>query len=574
MKIKSVHINFHDPRYGDPQQPGTAAFAVTHLWSVLQSYFKVSVGEKGDYGIICYMTKGSSYGVRKVIALNEKSFANSQVELNTGDIKAIWHEFIHSFGVGNHKWGFYGAKLAPRWLSVMQPRYGSESNVPFLLLGDFWLLRKIMDFKQDSGDSRYSWNKNAGVSETFVNGERVRSFGLSYLYEILFDTTGINTLDFSSETRAVHLDLRPSLTVRDPVDRRRIDPHNVRGTWIEGENRYGPFNIYNAPNAKLDHADGGSAGDVMTGNALDNRLSGHAGNDTVRGLAGSDTLDGGDGSDTADYAMDSGEGGTKGVVVNLSDRTIVTIGGAVAAGCARDGFGTIDTLVSIENVTGTNADDLFAGSSGDNRFAGLRGRDTLNGGSGSDTADYSLDQAEGGTLGVLINLSNGIFQRNGLTLQRKSAVDGFGDHDTLISIENVIGTAFNDVIVGNGSGNRLAGGGGDDELVGRDGNDTLDGGAGSDTLVGGSGSDVFVYGAGYGADLVYQFAADGSRHDVLQISSGLVADLAALLAKGTPDKDGNAFFDFGDGNTLLLKSVTLTALNDRNVVFTAIAPPA
>ena len=50
-------------------------------------------------------------------------------------------------------------------------------------------------------------------------------------------------------------------------------------------------------------------------------------------------------------------------------------------------------------------------------------------------------------------------------------------------IENVIGGAGNDTIIGNPIVNQLQGGGGNDLLTGGAGNDVIDGGAGSDTAV-------------------------------------------------------------------------------------------
>src|SRR5438552_743330 len=63
-------------------------------------------------------------------------------------------------------------------------------------------------------------------------------------------------------------------------------------------------------------------------------------------------------------------------------------------------------------------------------------------------------------------------------LQVTKADDGT---DTLTTIENVVGSPFNDVIVGNAASNTLTGLGGDDTLRGDLGNDVLDGGAGIDT---------------------------------------------------------------------------------------------
>jgi Ca2+-binding RTX toxin-like protein len=60
-------------------------------------------------------------------------------------------------------------------------------------------------------------------------------------------------------------------------------------------------------------------------------------------------------------------------------------------------------------------------------------------------------------------------------------------------IEDAVGSAFNDVLIGNGAANRLEGGAGNDRLEGRGGNDVLAGGAGSNTLDGGDGMDIAVF---------------------------------------------------------------------------------
>ena len=85
-------------------------------------------------------------------------------------------------------------------------------------------------------------------------------------------------------------------------------------------------------------------------------------------------------------------------------------------------------------------------------------------------------------------------------------------NDTLIAIENLTGSAFNDTLQGDGSNNLLSGGAGADYLQGNLGHDTLYGGDGNDTIygdhtTGGLGDDV-IYGeagddyinAGTGAD--------------------------------------------------------------------------
>ena len=59
-------------------------------------------------------------------------------------------------------------------------------------------------------------------------------------------------------------------------------------------------------------------------------------------------------------------------------------------------------------------------------------------------------------------------------------------------IENVTGTLFTDVIVGNHLDNNLNGGSGDDFIYGLAGNDTLVGRGGVDRIFGGLGDDVLI----------------------------------------------------------------------------------
>lgn len=81
-------------------------------------------------------------------------------------------------------------------------------------------------------------------------------------------------------------------------------------------------------------------------------------------------------------------------------------------------------------------------------------------------------------------------------------------------IENAIGGAGNDVLIGNSLANRLEGGAGDDELEGREGDDLLVPGSGHDRVDGGAGTDTLVLSLALSA---YSFSLDGS---LLTLSSG------------------------------------------------------
>ena len=160
--------------------------------------------------------------------------------------------------------------------------------------------------------------------------------------------------------------------------------------------------------------------------------------ETFAGGRGNDTVDGRGGYDSVFYSYDNP---STGVNVNL------------ATGAAQDGFGTVDTLLNIEDVSGSEMDDTLTGNAGDNRLEGRGGNDTLDGGAGNDWARY-----ENTTTGaVQVNLATGL------------ATGGAGN-DTLLNIENVLGSVFDDTLTGNAGANRLQGGAG---------NDTLNGGGGT-----------------------------------------------------------------------------------------------
>ncbi len=113
---------------------------------------------------------------------------------------------------------------------------------------------------------------------------------------------------------------------------------------------------------------GESGNDVLYGGNGDDALYGGEGDDTLYGHFGADSLDGGAGTDTADFTYAS----TADVTFDLS------------AGTAVFSSGT-ETLVSIENVTGTGGANTITGTAGANRLDGHNGNDTLVGAGGADT---------------------------------------------------------------------------------------------------------------------------------------------------------------------------------------------
>lgn len=244
------------------------------------------------------------------------------------------------------------------------------------------------------------------------------------------------------------------------------------------------------------------------------------------GNQGNDTIDGGSGIHNTviydseveigsfNYALGVQEYGTRGVEVNL------------ATGVGTDSFGDTDTLIRIDDVRATRFADSLSGSNKDNQFWGLDGADTINGGAGNDSVLYGEDFRTGGTAGVLVDLSAGI------------AFDGFGNLDTLISIENAYGTSEGDFFYGSEEANLLYGYDGDDSLDGDGGNDVMLGGGGVDLVIGGDGDDELW--GGEGADTL----DGGNGFDLvryLDSENGVVVNLIT----------GTALDGFGSTDTLI-----------------------
>jgi len=141
-----------------------------------------------------------------------------------------------------------------------------------------------------------------------------------------------------------------------------------------------------------------------------------------------------------------------------------------------------DTVTGTDDgnmISGGGGDDVLSGAVGDDMLIGGAGGDTLDGGVGIDTAAYS--DADAGV-------------RVGLNGQITATGDAVGD--SFIDVENLTGSAFNDVLYGSGDINVLSGGDGTDQIRGADGADTLLGGAGDDYLWGDAGADVINGGDG------------------------------------------------------------------------------
>jgi Ca2+-binding RTX toxin-like protein len=287
----------------------------------------------------------------------------------------------------------------------------------------------------------------------------------------------------------------------------------------------------------------GTAG--MTGNALANTF--YAG-------AGNNVLDGGGGIDTVSYS-----GAAAAVTVSLATATAQATGGS----------GT-DTLVGIENLTGSNYNDRLTGDSLANLLNGGTGADTMTGGDGSDV--YYVD-----------NIGDQVVETNAASAGGNDTVNSYLAAWTLSAnvengrilsstASNLTGNGLNNVLYAGAGNNVLNGGAGTDTvsyvyatsavkvslastaaqatggsgadtlsgfeiLVGSSFNDTLTGSTGSDRLVGAAGRDTLAGNGGndvFDLDNVSESGITSATRDVIKdFLAGDRIDLASIDAIGT-----------------------------------------
>jgi Ca2+-binding RTX toxin-like protein len=375
----------------------------------------------------------------------------------------------------------------------------------------------------NTGDTVYTWSDAPQVLETII------------------DSDGIDTIDASSQTRASVIDLTPGAfssiglwTLEEQLDHYqtlyggstsstlRSYVSSVNASYGVTDALYtGQDNVGIAFSATIENAIGGAGNDYLQGNNVDNRLKGNAGNDTIIGGLGQDTavFNGVKSNYSITYAE-----GTTWIVKDLvgtdgedliseveffefSDITwAVTTPSLPAPGFSEKsgyifahGYMTQRTTAAViqsvapvtentitgssrsERLNGTDANDMIIAGAGDDVVRAGRGDDLIVAGSGQgndiyfggegvDAISYASAKA-----GVVIDLEAGYAKSLSGRDDAKVGVDAIAE------IENVIGSAYGDLIYGDA------------------GNNVIDGNGGSDTIFGGAGEDTAVF--------------SGSRHD-------------------------------------------------------------
>jgi len=252
-------------------------------------------------------------------------------------------------------------------------------------------------------------------------------------------------------------------------------------------------------------------------------LYGEAGDDQIQtARPNGNLLDGGAGYDTlfvmGTYRASAELEVSYGAVVDLANQTL-------------SGAGGVDTLVSIENAWGGVGDDTLIGSAGVNWLMGNNGDDVLIPGAGNDIVigDGVIGRPTEGQLPTALltffaegsndtvsyaNVAGAMIVNLSAFENEYGYAQGPEGIDALYLIENAIGSAYDDHLIGQEDVfrlsryeivfsvppiygfNHLEGRAGDDLLQGLSGQDFLEGGDGSDTLEGGLDDDRLSGGAG------------------------------------------------------------------------------
>jgi Ca2+-binding RTX toxin-like protein len=230
----------------------------------------------------------------------------------------------------------------------------------------------------------------SGAPTTLDGGDgndSITDFG-RFIYD---DTNSDGVAEEISTNQGVIIDLGAGVIIDDGFGNSGIiiSIENVAGdanadelTGSAGDNLLaggGNSDVLNGDDGNdLLYGDGGYTGNNV--NPLNSIAQQGSGDDVLTGGHGNDLLDGGDGSDTANY--DDLDGA---VAVDLSIQ-----------GSAQDTgvFGGMDTLKSIENVTGTDFDDTLRGSSGNNVIDGGAGHDVIILDNGGDDTAFGGDGAD------------------------------------------------------------------------------------------------------------------------------------------------------------------------------------
>lgn len=301
---------------------------------------------------------------------------------------------------------------------------------------------------------------------------------------------------------------------------------------LDGNTGAGPYvssntNLFMTGNEGDDTLKGGTGSDTLDGGDGDDSLEGNVGKDTLiggdgadymNGGSGKDSYDGGDGNDTLD-GVDNLDtqlwGGADYDELFVTSAAGVTLNNDINAsievfhgGAGADKVDDTNYAYTGDPFNDPNYDPgsqpfielFFYGNGGNDTLvvgSGAQGAGVApymmyaDGGAGNDTLDFST---LAGGQGIIADMNQNSYTYADST--PTALINPGGVAGAPFSIENVTGTIYDDILLGNGVANVLKGGDGNDEIDGGSGNDNIDGGAGADLLSGAAGNDTMAGGDG------------------------------------------------------------------------------
>jgi Ca2+-binding RTX toxin-like protein len=225
-------------------------------------------------------------------------------------------------------------------------------------------------------------------------------------------------------------------------------------------------------------------------------LNGTAAADLIFGLAGKDDLFGGTGADK----LYGGDGGDK------------LFGGAGKD--QLDGGKGIDKLnggAGNDTLKGGLGNDTLSGGAGDDTFSSEAGSDIINGGAGlHDLVSYA-NAAKATTPGEAIDVFGRAVSISGVKIDlTKHLVHDYatGTVDTISGVEDVVGSQYGDMILGDNAANIIRTGGGDGSLAlgTSEFDDVVFAGGGNDTIFGSG----YMFGEGGDDTITLEFSVNGN----------------------------------------------------------------
>ena len=295
-----------------------------------------------------------------------------------------------------------------------------------------------------------------------------------------------------------------------------------------------------------------------------NWINGGAGNDVIHGNG-----------ETVLYFFGPGPNRVAdSVYVNLGLGVAHSLNGAPEDDLANIG---IDTFTGVNAVSGSRFDDVLIGSDSARAetFDGGKGNDYIDGGGGA----HDRYQIETPPFGITVDISSpvgfmrlvsdeGVETDTLVNIEEISATE-FDDDITLSNVDNVaIGENGNDVIRGLAGNDTLIGDQGHGFIGTTPGDDTLIGGLGKDTMTGNEGHDTFVF------ESILDTGKTRSTRDVItDFTRGEdLVDLAAVDANVLMDGDqafswrGERGFSGSAGELRFVRENNPGSANDRTIV--------